>query len=174
MTIENGWLTAMEINHLFLADVSRDTAFRFAKDLDKFLSRERRSDHEGRGVKPLEFHYLALPLEMIVAFENRFRPCQPGKDKGEARGKTSLLETGEAGKVYAFIRKMLLLEPDISAAEMRRRCLLQFGPIFNAGKIVDGTQPRVPMPPLRTFQAFMVRLKARSTPSQETEPAPSL
>lgn len=81
-----------------------------------------------------------------------------GVDRGAARKGTGVLETANAGAVRAWMLGLIAHQPHLSAEHVRTQCRHEFGEaveVVRGGGVVE----RVPMPPLRTFQAALKALK---------------
>ncbi|OJH51166.1 hypothetical protein ATN81_03085 [Agrobacterium pusense] len=112
-----------------------------------------------------EYHYMALPPEAIVDYETRFSLVPPALDAvalrgGKFRGGTSVIETAEGGKLFAFIRRTHLIQPDASAAAIRRLCVDEFGESVIGLAIETGAIAQVEMPPLSAFQRILSDVRA--------------
>lgn len=151
------WLTYRRIVDADIGVNSRDTAFRIVKTIPIAFRRPVKTT--GRGRKGFEYHYLGLPIHLLLLYERKFVQHTPGTDKSAARHGTGTLDTAEMGCVRALMRQRIAMRPDISAAELRRIVVEHFGEAVNAGRIVRGTQTVMELPPLRTFQAYSAILK---------------
>lgn len=74
-------------------------------------------------------------------------------DRSKNRKGKGVLDTAEAGAVRTFVLALIAHNPHLSAAHIRTLCRDEFGDRIAAGS------KRIEMPPIRTFQAFVARLK---------------
>jgi len=94
-----------------------------------------------------------------------------GVDRGAARKGTGLLDTAQGGAVRTWMLGLIAHQPHLSADQVRTLCRAEFGDTIEArrgGEVIE----RVPMPPLRTFQAALKALKSehRVVLTQLTDP----
>lgn len=74
-------------------------------------------------------------------------------DRGRARQGTGLFDLAEGGRLRAFVLALVIEQPHFSAKHIRTLCIDEFGPtVEHCGKTVA-------MPPIRTFQWALKRLK---------------
>lgn len=79
-------------------------------------------------------------------------------DPGLARKGTGVLDAANGGAVRAFILGLIAHQPHLFAPEIRDICRDEFGDTLKV--ISKGIEAAVPMPPVRTFQHVLKRLKA--------------
>ncbi len=165
------WLTGAEIHEENLAGVGDTLRCAYAivaevrKNGPHHLWRQRplEKSPDLRARAPgsvVEIHYTCLPLEAIVAYEAR-RKTQLGvsqpRDRRLARLGTSVLAVSQGGQLRALILQRLAADPRMAVAAVRDRCIERFG--LDIVVIAQGLPALVPMPPLRTFQAFVKTLR---------------
>lgn len=162
----NAWVTAARIHEQNLPGMGASpgevaaTVTKLKAAGPRFLWRKRPCTSATGEV--LEIHYSRLPLEAIVAYEARHRPglaaAQPG-DLRLARLGTGLLSLAQGGQIRALIIKTAIAEPRLPVVGIRDRCIEHFG--IEVVIIAQGLPALVPMPPVRTFQAFVKMLRDR-------------
>ncbi|MBA5777441.1 DDE-type integrase/transposase/recombinase [Stappia sp. F7233] len=75
-------------------------------------------------------------------------------DRSKAKKDTGLLETAEGGRLRAFVLAWIFKNPALSAGTLRDYCEDEFG-----GQIADRHGELKPLPPVRTFQHFIRKLR---------------
>ncbi|TRA93674.1 MULTISPECIES: hypothetical protein [Rhizobium/Agrobacterium group] len=160
------WKTAQQFAALNLRGLPRSK-----RGMTLFLRREgvnaierlmRKRQATGGG---FEYHYMALPPEAIVDYETRFSLVPPALDAvalrgGKLRGGVSVIETAEGGKLFAFIRRTHLIQPDAKAAAIRRLCIDEFGEKIIALAVESRAVAQVEMPPLSAFQRILTDVRS--------------
>ncbi|PZP43075.1 MAG: hypothetical protein DI595_21585 [Agrobacterium fabrum] len=159
------WMVAREIAELSLKGIphTESATIRYMKRngiQETALWRKR--DGVGGGQ---EYHYMALSPEAIVDYETRFSLVPPALDAvalrgGKLRGGASVIETAEGGRLFAFIRRTHLIQPDATAAAIRRLCIDEFGETVIALAVETRAIARVEMPPLSAFQRILADVRA--------------
>ncbi|ADZ72430.1 DDE-type integrase/transposase/recombinase [Polymorphum gilvum] len=81
-----------------------------------------------------------------------------GFDPSTARKGKAVLETANGGALRTFILALIAHQPHLSGAHVRTLCRDEFGDEIRA--IKGGIETALPMPPVRTFQHFLRRLKS--------------
>ncbi len=76
-------------------------------------------------------------------------------DRGKARAGKGLLNTADNGEVRAYILAWIAMNPALAAEQIRDYVEDEFG-----AEVPDAHGELKPLPPLRTFQHFIARLKA--------------
>lgn len=158
----NPWLTARDIFDQKLPGVPRsDThAARMIDEVRKIGPRHLWRASAGTAEAGIEVHYTCLPVEAIVAYEARHKPAVAAvqaNDRRCARLGKGVLSMAEGGRVRAYIVKLMIAQPRLAASGIRDRCIEEFG--FDVIIIPQGLPTLVPMPPMRTFQAFVKMLR---------------
>lgn len=80
-------------------------------------------------------------------------------DRSKARAGTGLLDTANGGMVKDFILGLMVHAPQLSGAQVRDQIEFRFGPTLT--KVSKGVECQVPLPPVRTIQAFLQDAKER-------------
>lgn len=168
--LNDHWLTYRRLVDADIGIDSRDTAFRVFKTIPPVFRRHR-SHFKGRGKKGFEYHYLGLPLHLLLVYQQKHVSYMPGTDKSAARYGTGTLDTAEFGAVRALMSQRIVMRPSISATELRRVVVEYFGETVNAGRIVRGAQTVMELPPVRTFQAYTAVLKEELRPLFDNDDA---
>ncbi|WP_279480311.1 DDE-type integrase/transposase/recombinase [Aureimonas sp. SK2] len=100
-------------------------------------------------VKAISVRTLARWRDEAKADRNRLAVDKSANRKGK-----DLLGTANSGLVEAFVLAWLAVNPHLSAATIRGYCEDEFG-----DELVSVSGEMKPMPPVRTFQHFIARLK---------------
>lgn len=75
-------------------------------------------------------------------------------DRGQSRKGTGVLDRAEDGRLLDWLLALIAFQPHLAAREVRRQCRHKFGDMISVGG------KSVEMPPERTFQHAIKRLKA--------------
>lgn len=160
------WMNARELADLKLRGVphTKSAMIRYLKRVGVTSIERLARPHTGFG-GGLDYHYMALPPEAIVDYETRFSLVEPALDAvalrgGKLRGGASVIETAESGKLFAFIRRTHLIQPDATAAAIRRLCIDEFGEKIIALAVETRAIAQVEMPPLSAFQRILTDVRA--------------
>ncbi|KNY32842.1 hypothetical protein [Agrobacterium sp. SUL3] len=160
------WMNAREMADLKLRGVphTKSAMIRYLKRVGVTSIDRLVRAHTGFG-GGLDYHYMALSPEAIVDYETRFSLVPPALDAvalrgGKLRGGVSVIETAEGGKLFAFIRRTHLIQPDATAAVIRRLCIDEFGETVIALAVETRSIAQVEMPPLSAFQRILMDVRA--------------
>lgn len=79
-------------------------------------------------------------------------------DRGAARKGKGVIETAEGGRLRTFILGLIAAQPFLSGDAVRTQCRAEFGDRIKV--VSKGVETLIDMPPVRTFQHWIARLKA--------------
>lgn len=78
-------------------------------------------------------------------------------DPAKSRKGTGILDQANGGKVRAFMLGLIAYRDHLSAEEVRTQCRAEFGDIVHV--VLKGEKTYIELPPVRTFQHTLKRLK---------------